>query len=64
MNESVHKLGMDSTHFVNACGLDEEGHYTTARDIAVMARAWASAPVHHRLHHRLAGYPPAAEPNW
>ena len=29
---------MDSTHFVNACGLDEEGHYTTARDIAVMAR--------------------------
>lgn len=38
MNQKAAQLGMDSTHFVNACGLDEEGHYTTARDIAVMAR--------------------------
>ena len=38
MNQRAAELGMDSTHFVNACGLDEEGHYTTAQDIAVMAR--------------------------
>lgn len=38
MNQRAAELGMESTHFVNACGLDEEGHYTTARDIAVMAR--------------------------
>ena len=38
MNQRAAELGMDSTHFVNACGLDEAGHYTTARDIARMAR--------------------------
>ena len=30
MNQKAAQLGMESTHFVNACGLDEEGHYTTA----------------------------------
>ncbi len=37
MNARAAELGMDGTHFVNACGLDEEGHYTTARDIAAMS---------------------------
>lgn len=31
-------LGMTNTHFVNACGLDEAGHLSTARDVALMSR--------------------------
>ncbi len=38
MNERAAQLGMANTHFVNASGLDEEGHLTTARDIAIMSR--------------------------
>ena len=29
---------MTSTHFSNACGLDEEGHLSSARDVALMSR--------------------------
>lgn len=38
MNEKAAELGMVNTNFVNACGLDAEGHLTTARDIAIMSR--------------------------
>ncbi|MCD8237936.1 MAG: D-alanyl-D-alanine carboxypeptidase [Clostridiales bacterium] len=38
MNEKAKALGMSNTSFVNACGLDVEGHYTTAYDIALMSR--------------------------
>lgn len=38
MNEKAKELGMKNTTFVNACGLDTEGHLTTARDIALMSR--------------------------
>lgn len=37
MNEKAHKLGMDSTNFTNCVGLDDEKHYSTARDVAKMA---------------------------
>ncbi len=39
MNARAAELGMTHTHFQNACGLDEEGHYSSARDVAVMSRA-------------------------
>jgi len=39
MNKKAQELGMKSTHFQNAAGLPAEGHYTTARDLAVLARA-------------------------
>ncbi len=39
MNEKAKELGMTNTHFVNACGLDAEGHLTTARDVAIMSSA-------------------------
>ncbi|MBM6828162.1 D-alanyl-D-alanine carboxypeptidase [Anaerotignum lactatifermentans] len=39
MNEKAAELGMEDTHFVNACGLDTEGHVTSAYDIALMSRA-------------------------
>lgn len=38
MNERAAELGMDDTHFVNACGLPAEGHVTSAHDIALMSR--------------------------
>lgn len=38
MNAKAASLGMTSTHFCNACGLDEDGHLSTARDVATMSR--------------------------
>ena len=38
MNVRAAELGMTNTHFVNACGLDEPEHLSTARDVAVMSR--------------------------
>ena len=38
MNARAAALGMTATHFANACGLDEEGHLSSARDVAVMSR--------------------------
>lgn len=38
MNEKANSLGLKNTHFVNATGLDAEGHYSSANDMAVMAR--------------------------
>ena len=38
MNEKAAQLGMKNTHFVNCYGLDTDGHYTTAMDVALMSR--------------------------
>ena len=38
MNAEAARLGMTGTYFENACGLDETGHLSTARDVAVMSR--------------------------
>ena len=38
MNARAAALGMKNTHFVNCCGLDADGHLTSARDIAIMSR--------------------------
>lgn len=38
MNQRAKELGMKETHFVNACGLDVDGHETSAYDIALMSR--------------------------
>lgn len=38
MNEKAKKLGMNSTNFKNACGLDDDGHYSSAYDIALMTQ--------------------------
>ncbi len=39
MNEYSKRLGMKNTHWVDASGLPNADHYTTARDMAIMARA-------------------------
>lgn len=37
MNQRAQELGMRDTHFVNPCGLDADGHVTSAHDIALMS---------------------------
>lgn len=38
MNQKAKDLSMNETHFVNSCGLDADGHVTSAYDIAIMSR--------------------------
>ena len=44
MNQKAAELGMENTHFACCAGLDNEGHYSTARDIALMSRALLRYP--------------------
>lgn len=38
MNDKAKELKMNNTNFVNCTGLDAEGHYSSAEDIALMSR--------------------------
>ena len=38
MNDKVKELGLKNTNFVNSTGLDAEGHYSSARDMALIAK--------------------------
>lgn len=38
MNKKVKKLGLKNTFFKNCTGLDEDGHYSSAYDMAMIAR--------------------------
>lgn len=38
MNEKAKMLGLKNTHFVNSTGLDEEGNYSSAYDLSIIAR--------------------------
>ncbi len=39
MNQYAQSVGMASSHFMNATGLPHDDHYSTARDLATLARA-------------------------
>lgn len=39
MNQQAARLGMKNTHFVDVDGLPDPNHYTTARDMSILARA-------------------------
>ena len=39
MNQYASKLGMSNSHFMNSTGLPDEQHYTTAKDMAILAAA-------------------------
>ena len=50
MNAEARRLGMVSTHYDNPNGLPSDGQVTTARDLAVLARAlWVDFPEHRDL---------------
>ena len=38
MNKKAKKLGLNNTVFKNSTGLDEKGHYTTAKDLSILAK--------------------------
>jgi len=43
MNKRAEELGMENTHFSNCSGLfEDDAHFTTARDVALMSRALIS----------------------
>lgn len=45
MNDKAKKLGLTNTHFVNPNGLDTPGHYSTARDLAVLSAYAMENPI-------------------
>jgi D-alanyl-D-alanine carboxypeptidase (penicillin-binding protein 5/6) len=49
MNQVATELGLTASHFNNPSGLDEDNHWTTARDLSVLARAVMADPVLHHL---------------
>lgn len=44
MNDEAKRLGLKNTHFKNPTGLSADGHYSSARDMALMARALLRYP--------------------
>lgn len=49
MNAKAAELGLKNTHFINPHGLDEDGHYSSAFDLAILARAALEHPVFERM---------------
>ncbi len=45
MNDKAHRLGLSNTHFENPNGLDSPGHYSTARDMAVLTAYAMKNPI-------------------
>lgn len=44
MNERARSLGLENTHFANACGFDAPGHYSTATDLAKLTEHALNVP--------------------
>ncbi len=50
MNAKAKELGMTHTHFVNSTGWPAEGHYSSARDMALLGAAiWRDFPEYYSL---------------
>ena len=51
MNAEAKRMGMNSTHFTNASGLPNPEHYSTARDLAILAmRVIEDHPDYYRMY--------------
>ena len=51
MNAEAKRLGMTNTHFMDATGLPNPGHYSSAHDMATLARAIIYAdPAHYAIY--------------
>ena len=51
MTQTAKSLGMNNTNFMNATGLPDEMHYTTAEDLAVLTRALINRfPEHYAIY--------------
>ena len=49
MNEKAAALGMRNSHFANPNGLDDEAHYSTAYDMALLGCAAVNEPTLRRM---------------
>lgn len=49
MNDRAAELGCKNTHFMNPHGLDDPQHYTTAYDLAQIARAVVQYPIFNQI---------------
>ncbi len=49
MNDFALSLGLENTHFANPHGLDAEGHYTSAYDLAIMTSYALDNPIFKEL---------------
>ena len=48
MNDKARSLGMTGSHFENPNGLDSPGHYSTARDLAILAAYAMENPIFYK----------------
>ena len=44
MNERAEELGLEDTSYANPIGLDDPGNFSSARDLAALARLLLSRP--------------------
>jgi len=49
MNRRAGELGLENTHYVNCTGLPAQGHYTTARDVAVLSAQLDLHPLYYQF---------------
>lgn len=49
MNDRAAEMGLSNTHFANPHGLHNDNHYTTAHDLALIARAALNDPEFRRI---------------
>lgn len=65
MNRTARRLGLESTRFGNPIGLDQPGHFSTAEDLALLARDLMEIPRFRRIadsrEARLTSYRPPRE---
>lgn len=52
MNEKAKQLGMKHTHFSNPCGFDTKGHYSSPKDLLIMAEYAIRSPMFNRISKR------------
>lgn len=65
MNARVNELGLTNTHFVNANGLFDENHYTSAYDLSMIAREFFSYEMLAKIARtpKVEFYPTATQPD-
>ena len=57
MNREAQRLGMKNSHFMNSTGLPDPQHYTTARDLSLLASALIrDFPEHYATYYALRNY--------
>ena len=49
MNAKAKALGLSNTHFVNPSGLNDEKHFSSAKDLATLAQYAMRDPVFRRI---------------